>query len=382
MARGIQLQLLIGPLTVNPAPVELMASLQEATITQNSGQRSGFQLRFALAKGSALDRMLADRDLDPPARVILVVHLDGRPTVLSDGVITRHDLSRSNDAGQSTLTLTGVDVSQMLDLIDLSSLPMPMPAETQVLVLLAPMALYGVVPLVIPSVLLAVPNPIDRWPSVQGTSLSWISQLAEEAGYTFYVEPGPVPGTNVAYWGPEIRVGIPQPPLTVDSDHATNVDSMSFSFDGLSKTIYALTAFPKELKIPIPIPVPDITPLSPPLGRKPPIPLQFKRMNVERHGESGDDSTARLDVVQAIMRGLARTTQAAQIISGSGSLDVTRYGGLLQCRRLVGVRGAGRAYDGEYVVKSVTTTCKAGEIKQRFTLGRNAQVSLVGKVLL
>jgi hypothetical protein len=57
-----------------------------------------------------------------------------------------------------------------------------------------------------------------------------------------------------------------------------------------------------------------------------------------------------------------------------------RYGQLLQCRRLVGVRGAGPAYDGEYAVKSVTTTLKPGEFKQRFTLSRNAQVSTSGRV--
>jgi hypothetical protein len=358
-----------------------MEALQEATVTENSGQRSGFQLRFALAKGSALDRMLAERALDPPARVILVVHVDGRPTVLSDGVVTRHDLVRSNEAGQSTLTLTGVDVGQMLDLVDLSGVPMPMPAEAQVLVMLAPMAAYGVVPMVIPGVVLFAPNPIERYPAIQGTPFAWISQLAEDVGYTFYIEPGPRPGMNIAYWGPELRIGASQPALTVDSDHATNVESMSFSFDGIQKTIFALTLFPPQIKVPIPIPIPDITPLSPPQGRKPPIPLQFKRMNVESHAkDETDDSTARLDVVQAVARGLARTTQAAQIVTGSGSLDVVRYGGLLRCRRPVGVRGAGRAYDGDYLVKSVTTTCKAGEIKQRFTLARNAQVSLTGRV--
>ncbi len=37
-------------------------------------------------------------------------------------------------------------------------------------------------------------------------------------GYVFYVEPGPAPGTNIAYFGPEIKVGIPQPALNVDMD--------------------------------------------------------------------------------------------------------------------------------------------------------------------
>ena len=168
------------------------------------------------ARSTALDRMLADRTLDPPTRMLLVVHIDGRPTVLSDGVITRHDVLESNDAGQSSLSITGVDVSQMMDLIDLSGLPLPMPAEARVLTLLAPFAAYGCVPLVIPSPLLFVPNPINKIPQVQGTAYAYVSRLADEVGYTFFVEPGPTPGMNIAYWGPDVRVGPAQPALTVE----------------------------------------------------------------------------------------------------------------------------------------------------------------------
>lgn len=380
MLRGVKLQILTGPLTFAPAPVDVVDALREAQVTQSVGQRSGFQLKFALAKGSSLERMLAERTLDPPARVLLVLHVDGMPTVLSDGVVTRHDVTASNDAGQSTLTLTGVDVGQMMDLIDLSGLPMPMPAEAQAIVLLAPFALYGVVPMVVPSVLVFAPNPLEGIASVQGTTWAHLSRLADEVGYSFYVEPGPTPGMNIAYWGPETRVGPVQPALTVNSDAETSVESLSFSFDGISKTVYFLTAFPRQLHIPIPLPVPDITPLSPPQGSKYPIPLSYRRLSVERSRERSSNATARMDLVQALARGLARATQSAQVVTGSGSLDVTRRGSLLQCRRLVGVRGAGPAYDGRYLVKSVTTTVKPGEVKQRFTLARNAQVSLEGSV--
>lgn len=384
MPKGITLQMFLGPLRVQPAPYAVIEALQEAQVTDNAGQRSGFQLRFALGRGSELERMLVGRKLDPPARVLLVLHIDGNPRVLSDGVVTRHDVARSNEAGQSTLTLTGVDVSQMMDLVDLSGLPMPMPIETQVLTMLAPFAIYGVVPTVVPSALVWVPNPMERIPGVQGTAYGHITRLADEVGYTFYVEPGPKPGMNIAYWGPELRISVPQPALTVNSDVHTNVESLSFSFDGIAKTLYVLTYFPsKTAKIPIPIPLPDVNPLSPPLGRKPPIPLSYKRMNIERSKDSdkSDDSTARMDATEVVARGLARASQAANVISASGSLDVLRYGQLLRCRRLVFVRGAGEAYDGEYAVRSVTTTIKAGEVKQRFTLARNMQVSLLGKVL-
>ena len=382
MPRGVKLQILLGPITFSPAPADLIDAVQEVQVTQNAGQRSGFQIRLALGASSSLDRMLAGRTLDPPNRMLIVVHIDGRPTVLSDGVITRHDVSKSNDAGGSSLSITGVDVSQMMDLIDMSGLPLPMPAEARVLTLLAPFAAYGCVPLVIPSPLLFVPNPITKIPQVQGTAYTYITRLADDVGYTFFVEPGPTPGMNVAYWGPDVRVGPAQPALTVNSDASSNVESLSFSFDGIQRTVYILTVYPEQLKVPIPIPLPDITPLSPPLGSKIPIPLSYKRMNIERQTgrDKSDDSTARMEAVQTVSRGLARAAQSANVISGSGSIDVLRYGQLLQCRRLVGVRGAGPAYDGEYTVKSVTTSLKPGELKQRFTLSRNAQVALGTKV--
>ena len=43
---------------------------------------------------------------------------------------------------------------------------------------------------------------------------------------------------------------------------------------------------------------------------------------------------------------------------------------MLKARGLVGVRGAGPAFDGLYYVKSVTHSIKRGEYKQSFTLTR------------
>jgi hypothetical protein len=42
---------------------------------------------------------------------------------------------------------------------------------------------------------------------------------------------------------------------------------------------------------------------------------------------------------------------------------------------LVGVRGAGLAYDGLYYVNSVTHSLKRGEYKQNFSLSRDGLVS-------
>jgi hypothetical protein len=72
---------------------------------------------------------------------------------------------------------------------------------------------------------------------------------------------------------------------------------------------------------------------------------------------------------------MARASANADVVTGSGSLDVLRYGRVLQARGLVGVRGAGPAFDGLHYVDSVTHSIALGQYKQSFTLTRNALIS-------
>jgi hypothetical protein len=79
---------------------------------------------------------------------------------------------------------------------------------------------------------------------------------------------------------------------------------------------------------------------------------------------------------------LAYFMNNSDAISGNGTLDVVRYGRPLQSRMLVGVRGAGLAYDGMYYVNSVTHNIKRGEYKQNFSLSRDGLISPTPKVLV
>jgi hypothetical protein len=73
-------------------------------------------------------------------------------------------------------------------------------------------------------------------------------------------------------------------------------------------------------------------------------------------------------------------TGSSNAITASGSLDVMRYGHVLRSRMLVGVRGAGLAYDGFYYVDSVTHNLKRGEYKQSFQLSRDGLISNTPRV--
>jgi hypothetical protein len=282
---------------------------------------------------------------------------------LMDGVVTHHELSPSNDVGKSTLNITGEDLSRMMDLVEMPFMRFPaQPVVARVYAILAKYAALGVAPIAIPPMIPGMSNPLEELPSQDGTDLHYIKRMAADVGYVFYVEPGPAPGSSIAYFGPDIRIPAPQPALNINMDAQTNVESLSFKLDGTAKEIVVAAIHdPKTKKITIPVPVPNINVLHPPLGARPTPPGRVTFL----------PGMAKLTLADAINKALGVLFKGADAITGSGSLDVLRYGRVLRSRMLVGVRGAGLAYDGLYYVNSVTHSIKPGEYKQDFKLSRD-----------
>ncbi len=375
MLNRVQISLMIGPIVPVPVPKDVIDALESVEVTHNTDAQSGFRLTFGFSSKSTLNTLLLLLPKMGPAvsiiRVIITVIVSGTPTVLMDGMLTQQDVSPDVMTGKSTLTLTGKDISAAMDHIEMPGIPFPaMPAEARVLLILAKYAIFGLIPMVIPSLFVDVPIPIDLIPSQQGTDYQYVTQLAKDVGYVFYVEPGPVAGTNFAYWGPEIKIGVPQRALSVNMDAHTNVESLRFSFDGVRSTLPVIYIQNRETKVTIPIPLPNFNPLQPPLGATGLIPTNIEFL---KH-------TAKMTPMRALMTGLAVASESSNAVSGDGTLDVLRYGQPLKARGLVGVRGAGEAFDGLYFVKSVTHSIKRGEYKQNFSLTRNGLISLTPTV--
>jgi hypothetical protein len=368
MAEAIHLTLLIGPGLPIPAPEPVLAALESVQVTSGA-DRSGFQLVFNAGNASPLvTTMLPAGYFDPiVTRVVVLVTVRGVPLVIMDGVVTRQELVPANEPGRSTLTLTGEDLSVLMDLVEMPFMRYPaMPETAQLYAVLAKYAVLGIAPIVIPPIIPTLRIPVEGYDTHTGTDLEYIRQHARRCGYVFYVEPGPAPLTNIAYFGPDVRVPIPQPALNVNMDAQTNVETLSFSLDGTAKKIVVYTIFdPVTHKVPIPIPVPNVSVLRPPLGARltPPARVEF-----------AEGGTA-LEPAEAAKRALGTMFAASDAITGTGSLDVVRYGRPLRSRMLVGVRGAGLAYDGLYYVNSVTHNLKRGEYKQSFSLSRDGLIS-------
>ncbi|MGN9809529.1 hypothetical protein ACTMSW_09235 [Micromonospora sp. BQ11] len=370
---GVRLSLLIGPAVPVPVPREVLEAVDSVSIQCGSGQtQSGFEITFKLSRRSPLHTLflLTGGSTIPIMRVVIVATIRGRAEVLMDGVMTNHEVRDSS--GEPTLVVKGKDLSALMDWIDFDGIPYPaMPPVLRVLTVLAKYAAFGVVPVTVPSMIEDVPIPIESIPRHQGTDLAYLNQLAADVGYVFYLDPGPVPGASTAYWGPEIRVGAPQPALNLDLDTPRrNVEALSFTFDKERKELPVVWIQEQHSKAPVPIPIPDVTPWNPPLGVVPPLPPKITFLN----------ENAKLKPWVALMRGLAYASQHSDSVFGQGSLDVARYGRVLRSRGLVGVRGAGEAFDGLYYVSSVDHTIRRGEYKQSFTLARNGLLSTLPKV--
>jgi hypothetical protein len=377
--RSVQLNLLVGPIIPLTPPRAVIDALSEVEVQVDDTSESGFKLTFLVDKQSPLNILLLLTNGLPLLfmRVVISAAVNGVNNVLIDGVITENHISPGDKGSASTLTLLGKDLTVVMDQSNMTGFPFPaMPAEARIALLLLKYALYGVLPVVIPSVLLFVPLPTDQIPGQQGTDLEYIRFLAEQAGYVFYIDPGPAPGVSRAYWGPQIKVGTAQPALNVDMDAYTNVESMQFSFDQQKNKIPLIYIYNSQTGVSFPLPLPPITPLNPPLGLIPPPPTNLLPPDLSPLR----DDLAKKPIPQAVMMGLAAAAQNAEAVSVRGTLDVTRYGGVLKARQLVGVRGAGPAFDGLYYVKSVTHHIKRGEYKQDFTLTRNGLVSTVPTV--
>lgn len=357
----VHITLLMGPKLARPVPAEVTEALLSAQITATAGERSGFQLAFDLTKNGLINRrLLPEGFFDPKTRIIVTVSVRGTPDVLFDGLIVRQEVGTSNQPGHSTLTVTGEDLTLLLDLEERTARYPNLPPSERVLNILRRYSDYGIRPDVYTEKIAQPPHQDLRVHYQTGTDLQYVTELANANGYTFYLEPGPNPGQSSARWGPEVRLGIRQHALNVNMDANSTVDQLTFAYDGTAREEPQARWQDPGTRVSTLLPQPAISPLRPPLGRRPTPALKRKTLS----------GTAKQQREQAEAELLARAAVSADVVSGSGSLDVNRHGYILQPRQLVGVRGSGRAYDGDYYVKSVTHTLRPGSFQQNFTISR------------
>lgn len=360
---SIRLVLQVGKTVPLPAPADVVDAITRVEVTNDAELGDGFQITFTLGKDQAGNYGLLDGGaLDPPSRVVIGVAIGAVPEVLIDGIIAHHQLVPSNEPGMSTLTVTGRDLRQVLDLEEKNQKYGRQPDFVIFTRLIESYGQYGLVPRATPTT--DVPIEFQRIPGQHETDLEFIQRMAERNGFVFYIEPVTF-RVNRAYFGPETRAGIPQPALTVNMDAFSNVNTLSFSHDALAPTGAEGSILDPSTKMSIPLP-------SLPSLRIPPLaanPAPARRKVIAR-------CVANKNPAQAATA--AAATNAPEPINGEGELDTLRYGSVLRARRPVGVRGAGHSYDGDYYVRKVAHVITSGvSYTQQFTISREGTGELL-----
>ncbi len=385
MIQGVHLTILKGVGIPLPLGREEISALERCEVVVDAKNNSGFSLTFRIDKNSPryvaalLGSAFANGVVGGLAslaglgdeRVVLMVTIGGQMTVIMDGIVTSVSATPASGGQSASLTFTGMDLTELMRRGNHTGDVFPaMPVAARVLKILANYAVHGVVPMVIPPLILDVPLPTRKHPVQTGNDLEYLRQLAEECGYTFYLTPGPVPFTSTAYWGPQIRWSVPQPALTVDMDPWTNVESLGFTMQKSErKEFFARVQLPFGGRT-LDVPIPDISLLQPPLSV-----IKPKAAEKTPIGDA-----QKLELTQQLLFGLSQQTKADDCVKGSGALDVLRYGQILRARELVGVRGAGLAYNGLYYVGQVKHSIQPGSYRQNFEIVRDGLVSTVPAV--
>jgi hypothetical protein len=367
----------IGPTLPVPMPQPLTDAFQQATISHTDDGHSGFQITFGSGRegiaGLIDSPILSSQLLRPFNRVLIVLTTGPFPTVLMDGVITHQQVNPSNEAGASTVSITGEDMSALMDLHEMSSELVGQEDSVAAALIIAQYATYGVVPAVLPPPVIDPPLPIDRTPVQLETDLGHLRTMAQRYGYVFFVAPGPAPGMSTGYWGPPQRIGVPQRALSVGMGSHSNVDSLNFQNDARAPAIVEGEVVDPNLGSSLP--VMTFASTRPPLAAEPAILVNQPHVRRLQFRESG------YAYPQAMARAQGTTDASTDVVTATGEIDGNRYGGALQARSIVGVRGAGFENDGFYYVKQVEHTVKRGSYRQSFTLTREGTGSITPVVV-
>jgi hypothetical protein len=379
---SVSISLRIGKTRPKSAPAALMEVIDSVEFTHSDDGRSGFQIVFKVGRSFLSstgnetlkdDPVLTEDLLEPFNRVIATVTINSTPRVLFDGVITYHEFSPSLEPGESIFTITGEDVSVMMDLEE-KSIEHPALSEQNIVTqIISKYAKYGLVANVKTPSFVEQPLANERIPVQLCTDLEYVRELADRHGFTFYVIPGLTVGQNQAYWGPPRQKQAPLKALTVNQESFSNVESINFQYDALAA--YTVAGQVQDRKTNQIQSVSSLKSRRAPLAQQPALTQQSNIRKVQFR-ETARQKTQSDSRTQAMV-----DRSQDRVVTVTGQLDTSEYQDLLEIGRLVDLRGVGYTYDGRYYVEKVTHIIHPGNsYKQQFVLTREGLGTTIQQV--
>jgi hypothetical protein len=378
-----KINLYTGKVFPSPASATLLRAFRSANIEMSDSGPSTWSMTFqAVRTDSGTDfAILAQSQLTAYSRVILSASVGSKSYVLLDGVITSIDTHIGRGNQPDTISLKGSDLSALMDLHQ-KSIPWPcMPDMAIVAAILLQYSMYGIIPIVIPTMISASQGPGEVTQQQRGSDLNYIMNRTRQNGYIFKVIPGPTPGANFAYFGPPLREAqrlmAPEcEPLNVSSSPLCNVEDIVFSVNAEAPTMWGGMVLDVADQDSMLVPVASLVSLlMPPFSTSPMITTNIPWVHFKLMEESN------LDPIQALVMLQGRTDESAgKTVTATGSIDVERYGSMLYAPGVVSVRGAGTHHDGKYSISQLSSAITPDTFKQTFTLQREGMGSTISRV--
>lgn len=348
-------------LEIDGAPVdpELLDKVQQVEVEEHALLADMLRLRLSLAVQPDGSDWSIDESLFPRLGTIRVLATLGAAAVpLIEAHIVETGATFSNEPGQSTFDVVGMDATALMNLEEKVR---DWPDMTDSDIADTIFGEYGFD--AVSDTTQPARQETDATVLQRGTDIQFLRQLANRNGYECYVELNPSTGAVEGHFHAPRLDENPQGVLTVNMGEVTNVNSFTVRFDMLRPTTARVTGLDIGSREDQPAAVTSLSLTE--LGSRPS--LNGDRPRLVLLSGTGLAETAELTTLaQAVVD---RSTWA---VTADGELNPIAFGGVLRAKRVVSVRGAGRQFSGEYYVEKVLHVFDGDGFSQRFALRRNA----------
>jgi phage protein D len=344
-----------------PASPDILAAIQKIEVEDHAriADMLGLQMAIALSdKASGWTAM--DEDIFKRlSRIKVEVSICGaKAKPLIDSYVIETNAQFSNEPGKSLLKVIAMDSTVLLNL-DEKIKPWPNMADSDIAE--AIFRSYGfntVIDSTQPS-----RQEVDTTTIQRETDMQFLKRLAYRYGYECYLDLDSENGKVEGHFHKPRLDEPPQRVLTVNMGSATNVNSFKARYEMLRPVTAQAIGLDIETQS-------DQS-------------AETEEASLKSMGKDSSASTDRPRKVLVSQTGLTQTgelqTYAQSIVDESswaitaeGDLNTVAYGGILEAKKPVLVRGAGKQFSGIYYIDKVLHILTADGYIQRFSMRRNA----------
>jgi phage protein D len=344
----------------SPTDQDLLDAISLVEVLDDAVLASAFRLRIPIGlTGDGDWTWLTDHRFQPLTNIAIAVQLGSAvDEQLMYGYITGQTVHFQEQPGMSTLEVTGMDATTLMNL-DQKVVTWTNMADSDIATQI--FSSYGFTPQVDstqPSY-----NEDDVTIMQRGTDYSFLRRLARRNGFECFLETDAT-GTTTGHFHVPTLSGEPQKTLALAFGEDTNVTALEARYDALrpaTAEAHGLTLTDKADQS-----ATSTSSSLQTLGATSALDLLSTKPNtlVARSGA--------YDQVELQTRAQAAVDASSWAVSMTGEVDATAYQAVIRSRRSILLRGAGTRYSGTYYVSRVTHSLTKERYTQRFELTRNA----------